>query len=255
MTRGLPTEIRPPTAACRVTPSGKVCSTLGRPTQRAFTLMEVMLAMAVSAIILAGIGSVFYSAVRLRERTVATLDQSLPLHQAFASLRRDLQGAMPPGGLYALAGDFRIEPQSAGLGQNFRLHFYTTTGIVRDSAPWGEIQEVLYELRDSSARARGRELVRSVNRNVLGTATPEPDEQPLMANVQSLEFAGYDGVDWRESWDTSLSNTNLPTAVRVRVLLANEEKSDPNQQPFEMVVPLFSQSRTNQTQTTTGGAQ
>jgi type II secretion system protein J len=223
---------------------------IGPSASRAFTLMEVMLAMAISAIVLAGIGGVFFSALRLRERSAASLDRSLPLHQAFALLRRDLQGAMPPAGLYALAGDFRIEPQSAGLGQNFRLHFYSSTGIVRDSVPWGEIQEVLYELRDVAAGANGKELVRSINRNVLGTATPQADEQPLLANVQSLEFAGYDGTDWRDTWDTSLGNTNLPSAVRVRVLLANEAKSDPNQQPFEMIVPVVTQSRTNQTSTT-----
>jgi type II secretory pathway component PulJ len=209
-----------------------------------------MLAMAISAIVLAGIGGVFFSALRLRERSAAAIDRAIPLHQAFSLLRRDLQGAMPPTGIYALAGDFRIEPQSAGLGQNFRLHFYSSSGIVRDNAPWGEIQEVLYELRDTTTGGgSGKELIRSVNRNVLGTATPQPDEQPLLGNVQSLEFAGYDGVDWRESWDTSMGNTNLPSAVRVRVLMANDQKSDPNQEPFEMVVPVVSQSRTNQTST------
>jgi len=46
-----------------------------------------------------------------------------------------------------------------------------------------------------------------------------------------------------------MGNTNLPSAVRVRVLMANDQKSDPNQEPFEMVVPVVSQSRTNQTST------
>ena len=223
-----------------------------------FTLMEVMLALAVSAIVLAGIGGVFYSALRLRERTVAILDQSLPLNQAFAALRRDLHGALPPASGFALAGDFKIELQGAGLGRNFRLQCSTSTGLINGTAPGGDIQDISYELRDplEGGKAAGKDLVRSINRNPLGSVIINPEEQTLIrTNVQSLEFAGYDGSDWRESWDTSLGNTNLPSAVRVRIQLAAEPGIDNrNQQPFEMIVPLVSQSRTNQT-TTTGGAQ
>jgi type II secretory pathway component PulJ len=220
----------------------------------AFTLMEVMLALMVSAIVLAGIGGVFYSAIRLRDRTAAMLDESVPLHQALSFLRRDLQGAQPSGGLYAMAGDFKSEQLS---GQSFRLQFFTSTGLISENASWGELQEVSYELRDPITRTNGpgRELIRSVIRNLLATGVQEPKEQFLLGNVQSLEFSCFDGYDWLESWDTSLANTNLPLAVRVRIQLANEASSDARgQQPFEMVVPLVTQSRTNQTQNAnTGG--
>jgi prepilin-type N-terminal cleavage/methylation domain-containing protein len=84
-----------------------------RITHHAFTLMEIMLALAVSAIVLVGIGGVFYSAVRLRERTMAMIDESVPLQQAFNFIRHDLQGALPPGGApqggIPLSGDFKLE--------------------------------------------------------------------------------------------------------------------------------------------------
>ena len=216
---------------------------------RAFTLMEVMLALVVSAIVLAGVGGVFYSAIRLRDRTASMVDESVSLHQALNFLRRDLLGALPPAGTYALAGDFKSEQIGGGIGQNFRLQFFTSTGVIKDSTSWGEIQEVSYELRDPITHngAPGRELIRSVYRNLLATAIQEPEEQFLLGNVQSLEFSCYDGYDWRESWDTSLSDTNLPSAIRVRIQLANDSRSAQiAQQPFEMVVPLVTQSRTNQ---------
>jgi len=211
--------------------------------------MEVMLALMVSAIVLAGVGGVFYSAIRLRDRTAAMLDESTPLHQALTFLRRDLQGALPSGGLYALVGDFKNEQLGGGIGQNYHLQFFTSTGTINDNTPWGEVQEVSYELRDPVARTSGtgRELIRSVNRNLLATGMQEQNDQFLLGNVQSLEFACYDGSDWRESWDTSLSETNLPSAIRVRIQLASTGVS---QQPFEMIVPLVCQSRTNQTQIT-----
>ena len=226
----------------------------------AFTLMEIMLALAVSAIVLAGIGGVFYSAVRLRERTMAMIDESTPLQQAFNSIRHDLQGALPPGGgNLPLSGDFKLSALGSGLGQNFRIEFFTTSGAVNDNTTWSDIQFISYELRDSTGRTKnnaGKELVRGLNRNVLATAMQDPQEQPLLSNVQSLEFSCFDGMNWRDSWDTSLGDTNLPYAVRVRIQLAGDGNSRA-QEPFEIVVPVVSQSRTNvpATSNSTGGTQ
>lgn len=226
----------------------------------AFTLMEIMLALAVSAIVLAGIGGVFYSAVRLRERTMAMLDESVPLQQAFNFIRHDLQGALPPGGSpqggIPLAGDFKLEGLGSGLGQNFHIEFFTTSGAVNDNTSWSDIQFVSYELRDSADRNKsnsGKDLIRNVNRNVLATAMVDPQEQPLLSNVQSLEFSCFDGANWRDSWDTSLGDTNLPSAVRVRIQLAGDNNARA-QEPYEIVVPLVSQSRTNVPASTTSGS-
>ena len=223
-----------------------------RDPTRAFTLIEVLLALSVSAIVLAAIGGVFYSAVRLRERTAAMLDEAAPLYQALGLLRRDLQGAVPPGGV--LAGDFRNGTVDNGMVQGLGLQFFTTTGVIRDEVPWGDIQEVTYELREPKERtsAGGKDLVRSITRNLLATTGQESEDQWLMGDVQSLEFACYDGTDWRDSWDTSLGDTNLPSAVRVRIQLVSDNRTDTlNRQPMEMVIPLLTQSRTNQTQAAT----
>ena len=225
------------------------------PASLAFTLIEVMLALAVSAIVLAAIGGVFYSAMRLRERTSAMLDESAPLHHALTVLRRDLQGALPPGpGTLPMAGDFISETMGGGVAQNDRLMFSTTTGALSDNLPWGDIQQVSYELKDPAQHGSGtgRDLVRSVIRNVLAPTPPEADEQWLMGNVQSMQFSSYDGANWRDSWDTSMGDTNLPAAIRIRVQLATENMSaSANQQPIEMVVPLLTQSHTNTTAVST----
>jgi len=230
--------------------------TIKTSTTSAFTLLEVMLALMVSAIVLAAIGGVFYSAIRLRDRTTAMLDESTPLHQALTYLRRDLQGALPPSGIYTIAGDFKNEQLSGGIGQSFRLQFFTSSGVINDNSPWGEVQHISYELRDPLSRttANGRELIRTVTRNILATGMQDQQDQFLLGNVSGLEFACYDGYNWRDSWDTSLGDTNLPAAIRVRLQLGGESGFDSrNQQPFEMIVPLLCQSRTNQIATTSAG--
>ncbi len=222
----------------------------------AFTLMEMLLALAVSAIVLAGIGGVFFTALRLRERTTALLDEAAPLHRALVFLRRDLQGTMPPGGV--MVGDFKIGNVNSGIGGTVGLQFTTTTGVLRDETSGGDLQEVTYELRDPAIRTNGagRDLIRSTSRNLLSTTTLDYNEQWLMGNIENVEFAGYDGMNWRELWDTSLTDTNIPTAVRVRITLVADEMVDlRNRQPIELIVPLAVQARTNQTQQTTGGGQ
>jgi type II secretory pathway component PulJ len=216
--------------------------------------MEMLLALAVSAIVLAGMGGVFFSALRLRERAAAMLDDARPLHHAITSLRRDLKGALPPGGL--LAAGFRCGAVSAALGQSLGIQFATTTGLIQDQSPWSEVQEVTYELRVPGAGGtkQGKDLIRTTTRNLLSTTTLDYHEEWLLGGVERLEFECYDGWQWREYWDTSLGDTNLPVAVRVRLQMAVDDQVDIRTvQPFEMVIPLVTQSQLPPADSTLGG--
>src|SRR6476620_2299644 len=64
---------------------------------RAFTLLEILIAVSIFAIVLAAINAVFYAAVRLRNHTVAMIDKSVPIELALATIRRDLLSIVPPG--------------------------------------------------------------------------------------------------------------------------------------------------------------
>jgi hypothetical protein len=69
----------------------------------------------------------------------------------------------------------------------------------------------------------------------------------MMSGVQDIKFQCYDGSAWNDNWDTTSSNTNLPVAVRVRIVLAGGGRLG-SQEPIEIVVPIDSQSPTNQIQ-------
>jgi type II secretory pathway component PulJ len=218
----------------------------------AFTLMEVILAMATSAVVLAGIGGAFYSALRLRDRTAMAVDESLPLFRALEVIKRDLKGALPPGGV--MAGDFVYGalPTGSALSQGNGLQFSTTTGILRDREPWADVQEITYQLRPPAQREDrgGQDLVRSVGRNLLSTMGVIGEDDVLLANVERFEVECYDGYQWQTVWDTTLSQTNLPLAVRVRLLQMPElGMSSRDFEPFEIVVPLVIQIRTQASNT------
>jgi hypothetical protein len=81
--------------------------------------------------------------------------------------------------------------------------------------------------------------------------TPQPEEQWMMGGVENIHFSCYDGTAWYDTWDSTLT-TNLPTAVRVRILLANPGGNTGTPRPIEMLVPIDSQSRTNQSASASG---
>ncbi|MEI7936537.1 MAG: GspJ family type II secretion system protein [Verrucomicrobiota bacterium] len=220
---------------------------------KAFTLIEMLLAVAICAIVLVAINGVFATAVRLRDKTSEAVEDALPVNRAMDMMVRDLKGTVGPGGY--LAGDFRCGAQAMGATMGLSgeagsagLDFFTSTGALSDKAPWGDIQEVFYELKAPTDRNQtGMELVRCVNRNLLSTTTATPEIQSLLGKVQTLQFDCYDGTQWRDTWDTSAGDTNLPVAVRIRIQLAAKQgETIANQQPLEMLVPLTSQTRTNQ---------
>ncbi len=257
----------------------------GRSTVAGFTLIELLLATLIFAIVLVSINTVFFAALHLRRSATEALEESVPLNQALGILRRDLQNAITPGGV--LAGNFRSGNQGGGFGGVANstgsstagstggaatagvagsltalngLDFFTSTGTLSDNAPWGDIQEVNYQLMESTekANASGRDLVRSVTRNLLSFSAQPPEVQRLASSIERLDFEFYDGVQWRDTWDTTAGDSGLPMAVRVSVqLAARDNATTVRSEPLQMIVLLQGQSVTNQTQVTgaTGGTQ
>lgn len=223
----------------------------------AFTLIEMILAIGIAALVLITVSSVFFTALRLRDDTADMVDAASPVDAAVTFLKRDLQCAVTPtnGTSKILSGGFRVgnNLSSVGISDPVAVEMFTASGTLSDSAPWGDIQRVTYELKSPvDSAATGRNLYRSVTRNLLSLSTPDVTDQLMLSGVASLKFSCYDGLQWNDTWDTTDSmavNTNLPVAVRVDILMAGR----PDLQPIEIVVPIDSQTRTNMVLTTTAG--
>src|SRR3954469_2041630 len=148
---------------------------------KGFTLIEVLLAVAIFAIVLAAINSVFYGALRLRNRTTQALDKSLPVQQVITILKHDLQGIVAPGG--ALTGSLKSGVATSTTQDGTEM--YTDTGLIDETAPWSSVQKISYSLRApaNATVGGGKDLVRLVTRNLLPTAQEDVEEQWLMDNV------------------------------------------------------------------------
>ena len=174
---------------------------LNVPCAGGFTLIEVLIAVAIFAIVLAAINTVFYSALRLRNRSAAAFDEALPVQQAVAIIKRDLANLVVPGG--TLSGSLQTTTITNSVVGQASPDFYTSAGLMDDIVPWGDIERVSYLLVDSTNRAPGMDLYRAVTRNLLSQTQDPPVQQRLMGGVQGLVFYFYDGEQWLDSWDSA----------------------------------------------------
>jgi type II secretion system protein J len=224
----------------------------------AFTLIEMILAIGVAAMVLIAINAVLFAALRLRNATADAVDAAAPVDQAVSFIRRDLECVVTPtnGTTKVLSGGFRVgNVNSPGVPEPVAIEMFTATGALSDNAPWADVQRVTYELKQSANRnAVGRDLYRSVVRNLLSMTTPVVQDQIMLNGVQDIKFYCFDGSQWQDTWDTTGATstyTNLPLAVRVDIQMAGN--SPANAQPIELVVPIDAQSPTNAVLTTSSG--
>lgn len=232
-------------------------------TRNGFTLMELLLAIVVSAVVLAAINGVFFGAMRLRNRTAESLDRTLPVQNALAMIRRDLMGIQLPGGTFAgilnsaatISGETETETGP---------EIYTNTGALTDYLPWGDIQRIAYVLRaptNQMGSVQGRDLVRVANRNLLPPVQDEPVEQRLLSDVELLEFSFYDGQSWRTTWNSTNEITSLPRAIRVTLTMSPPRSrsetltpADRQRPVHQLVVPILLSPATNAVAGDTTGA-
>ena len=225
---------------------------VGRDSHRAFTLVEVLLAVMVFSVVLGSIHYVFQGALRLRNKVTASLEVAVPLRQAFDILQRDLANLALPG--TNLVGPLQSSPTNlTQLPGRTGPYFFTTAGILRDDAPWPALQRVAYRLVTPTNDADGLDLMRSVTRNLLAPVEDLPEDQFLLSGVEEVRFQFHDGTQWRDTWDSTLDTTVLPGAIKVQLYLTRDRTNRLNAEPMELVVPVLLQPDTNATAQASGG--
>lgn len=209
--------------------------------EAAFTLIEVLLAISIGAIVLAAINVVFFGAIHLRERAADVVEMNLPNDRLVTVMKRDLRGIIYRSNSQ-LAGLMSSDTTAVGLTQPVALEIFTTTGALLEDSPFGDIQRIDYSLQDPTNRNQftGRDLVRHITRNVLAPQPETPQGQVLASDVQQLKFSYYDGTNWADTWLSTLSNT--PVAIKVHVVFTLPKLARSQNPPIDFVVPVVMSS-------------
>lgn len=227
------------------------CDKSRRRAGPAFTLVEVLVAITVFAIIISAISGVFYAGLQLRNRTMDNLEKTMPLEFAFDSMHHDIANLVAPrngvGGTFF--GPLMTDSPSNSLPNQVGPDFYTSAGELDGIAPWGNVEKVDYVLATptNNLPAVGKDLWRAVTHNLLPINPPaQPDEEQLiLRGVQTLTFLYYDGTQWEAIWDTT-TQTNLPLAIKVQIQLTGANSLAVNA-AHEDIVPIDLMVTTNQT--------
>jgi prepilin-type N-terminal cleavage/methylation domain-containing protein len=214
------------------------------PRSGGFTLVELIIAASIMAIVLVAIHAVFFGALRLRERTLASLEASLPVEQALQTMQRDLANIVVStnGTNGSFFGPLQTTNPTNALPGQVGPDFYTSGGELDGVVPWGNVEKIDYLLAvpTNGSAGPGQDLIRAITRNLLPVTQPTvPDEKhTLLSGVQSLTFLYYDGTQWDPAWDTT-QQTNLPLAIKVQIKMAARNPGDLTlNPPLELVVPL-----------------
>jgi len=208
-----------------------------------FTLLEVLVASVIFTTLIGSLYFLFHGSLKLREKSFEAMEKELPKSYFITILKRDLVNMAAPAGV--LAGPILGEKEEKGGSRRDRLEFYTSSGVINDTSPWGEIQMVVYELLEpeTSGNSAGYDLARAVTRNLLSSVIEEPEETRMLHGITSLAFSFFDGEQWLDSWDSTTTENKAPVAVKIRIEFANEEPLRADIQPLEIVCELVTNPR------------
>jgi type II secretion system protein J len=213
--------------------------TIGSRSVPAFTLIELILALAISAILAVSLYAAMRAAFGTKTSAENAVEPSRTAAMAMDYLASDFQCALPPTGI--LAGAFVGTDQQDDRGRDGDdVVFYTTADAPYvDGAANGDIKmvELTVIVPDNST---DHVLVRRVTRNLLSQLETTPEDEVLCRGVGGFNVRYYDGSEWVDSWDSTQQADVLPTAVEVTLEL--DRPTGPDQPPrtlrYTRVFPL-----------------
>ena len=192
---------------------------------RAFTLLEMLVATALIAILACSLYASLGIAFRARRSALAAIEPVRKADLAVDLLAEDLRCAVVPKGV--LAGPFVGEDGQDTAGRDAdSLVFYSTTDSPEPAVGVGDIKRV--ELGcEPAADGRTQVLVRLVTTNLLAPKTPEPLREVLCRGVFAFNLRYFSGREWLDSWDSTVEDNTLPYVIEV-VLQLEEGRAELN---------------------------
>lgn len=206
---------------------------------RGFTLIEVMLTVAITATVFAMVAGILLSVISSSERIEKLLRTEKAGYGILATLRRDLTGVYA----YALGGPaFKGEDKDVGGRDADELRFVTTARVlpVEDGRPPPALVEVGYRLREAEQPGTGLSLFRRAA-PYEGDPLDGPGEYvEIFTGIESLQLTYLDPEDdeWKESWS---DEEGLPAAVKVelKLVLSDAERAEAEATGVDIPPPVF----------------
>jgi general secretion pathway protein J len=175
-----------------------------------FTLLEVLIAIAIFSVVSLASFTIFDTVLRGDESSKLRSDRQNELQRAFFLIERDvmqiakrslrINGEAPSNVFIQTADDsFLADNQAMAFVRNG----WTNPGLL---LPRSDMQSVAYRLEDNTLERLHYNFVDAV-------VGQEPTIRPLISNVSELSFEFYDGQKWQAKW----SGNTLPLAIAIEI--------------------------------------
>ena len=182
-----------------------------RHARRAFTLLEMLVALAIMGLLATSLYASLHIGFRARRAAERAIGPVRAASLALELVRRDVEAALPPTGI--LAGTFYGEDGSSGGRDADTLTWFANVGEpAQGAADIVKLELALTTLDDDGGNTA---LVRRLTTNLLAPKAQEPTEEVLCRRVVALSLRYFDGSDWLDNWDSSTQDNTLPLAVEV----------------------------------------
>jgi general secretion pathway protein J len=200
-----------------------------RRARRGFTLMEVMVAVSIVALMGTMVAMAFQTGINAKEVVEAEADHYRMLRVAMTRMSREIGSAFVSDRYDGRRYRDQNDRPTNFVGERDRLLF-TTFAHQRmyTDAKESDQAVVEYFVETSSERgARSRQdLKRRVNPNVEGRMDRGGTTDVLFEGVKAVEFAYWDSErkEWEDEWDTRRTDqkSKLPTRVRITLVAVDE---------------------------------
>ena len=182
-----------------------------------FTLLEVLIAVSLLAILSTALYGSYFGVIRARERASAGMESRRELGATLDLIRREVSSALFNRSDKRLR--FVVEDRDNFGSPSSTLELTTLAPPDVNSRRESGIAVVTYRMVEKNKK---RTLTRR-ERDLFSEESALP-AYPQMEEISSILVECYDGSKWGKSWDTAINGT-LPKSVRVTV--TSEEDGKP----------------------------
>jgi len=222
----------------------------GRP-DRAFTLLEMLVATTMVVVLAGSLYASLYTAFKARRTALSACEEVRKVNAAMEIIQADLLSAVIPNGVLASefmgqSGQGNIDPELA------LLSFYASTTDVQAGPGVGDVKRVEYSI-ENSPDLREMVLVRRVTANLLAPQDTGGRAEVVCRGVRAMVMRYFDGQTWQEEWDSTAQENTLPTAVEVTLVLDSPSRPNGLTACRIVLVPCGQDIEQRSTTGTTGG--
>ncbi len=191
-----------------------------------FSLLEVILALAIVALVLAAITPALIGTLRAQRQAARILEPLVHEQLALSMLRDDLMSAPLANGSVSQAFVVENDQSNGRRGDTVTMFHHAPPPLPpRIAIREAELgQAVITWTLQKAEDGRGLAWTRSRRANLLATGiVAEPLAEVLLDHVAELTVETLSGTTWSRTYNSDTKNGILPLAIRVTYALLNSD--------------------------------